>query len=229
MPALDALVFDLRRSLGARCTAIVLTGSYSYGSPRASSDVDVVILADVPSSRRVVDAGEIRLDLIFVASGTLETRIADPNQFGLVEMIALGDVLYMSDHGRETLELVWSRFACGLPPASPDERQRMREAVDTRVRQARVEAADAATASFLIALAVQVICEAELRLRGIWRDRPSSYLGRVARVNPSLEASLRRALDDAATVPARLVAMAAGAACVVAALDEPLNVEAAAS
>jgi hypothetical protein len=184
-----------------------LAGSYSYGCPRPDSDVDLLVLGAVPRGRQMIVVGETTFDCAFVSIAALPTLINDPNQFGLVEMIALGDPLYLSAAAVDAVRATCARHAAGLPAVNAAERARISAAVKTRCKHAGNEEHDEQTRDFLIALAVQVLCEAELRLRGIWRDRPSSYFRLVGCADPSLARTLRCALDRGTDVAGRLNAL----------------------
>lgn len=84
---------------------IILFGSYAYGTPRADSDVDILVV--MPARNQLDQAFKIRLavpptfpmDLIVRTPKNLERRLAEGESF-LTEIVSKGLVLYEKNDGR---------------------------------------------------------------------------------------------------------------------------------
>ena len=82
---------------------VILFGSHADGAPRDDSDVDLLVVMDVPESQTRSKAVEIRqriphrlrLDLLVRSPGEIAYRVAH-NDWFLREVIERGQVLYES-------------------------------------------------------------------------------------------------------------------------------------
>lgn len=108
-----------RRDIEATCDDIVrefspqkviLFGSYAYGTPTEDSDVDLLVVMEIPQSQTRRQAVEIRqriprrfrMDLIVRSPEEIAYRVAH-NDWFLREATQLGQVLYQStDDGMGT-------------------------------------------------------------------------------------------------------------------------------
>ncbi|MCY3551877.1 MAG: HEPN domain-containing protein [Candidatus Poribacteria bacterium] len=82
---------------------VILFGSYAYGTPTENSDVDLLVIMDIPESETSRQAGEIlqriprrfRMDLLVRSPEEIAYRISY-NDWFLREITEKGDVLYKS-------------------------------------------------------------------------------------------------------------------------------------
>ena len=84
---------------------VILFGSYAYGTPTENSDVDLLVIMDIPESETSRQAGEIlqriprrfRMDLLVRSPEEIAYRISY-NDWFLREITEKGDVLYESSN-----------------------------------------------------------------------------------------------------------------------------------
>jgi uncharacterized protein len=98
---------DLASQIAARFDpkAIILFGSYAYGSPTPDSDVDLLVV--MPAKNATTQAARIRLavdcefplDLVVRTPEALRWRLREGDGF-LREIVARGKVLYDKAHRR---------------------------------------------------------------------------------------------------------------------------------
>jgi len=90
---------------GFRPLKVILFGSYAYASPTEDSDVDMLVVMDIPEEEVRKKALEIRMriphrfpmDLLVRTPRELAFRLAH-NDWFLREVMERGEVLYESDH-----------------------------------------------------------------------------------------------------------------------------------
>lgn len=87
---------------------IILFGSHAYGQPQPWSDVDLLVVMDVPREREMAMALDIRrtlpphyfgLDLLVKSQAEIDRRVAMDDWF-LEEVTTHGKVIYAREHGR---------------------------------------------------------------------------------------------------------------------------------
>ena len=84
---------------------VILFGSHVYGTPTEDSDVDILVVMDIPEEESRKKALEIRLriphrfpmDLLVRTPGEIAFRLAH-NDWFLREVMERGEVLYESAH-----------------------------------------------------------------------------------------------------------------------------------
>ncbi len=103
--AIQATCGDIVREFGP--LQVILFGSYAYGTPTEDSDVDLLVVMDIPEEQAARQAVEIRkriprrfrMDLLVRTPRELAFRLAH-NDFFLREIFERGEVLHFRYPGR---------------------------------------------------------------------------------------------------------------------------------
>ena len=150
---------------------VILYGSYACGTPRADSDIDLLIVKETeePFGDRLIEARKaverlssgIPMDLLVMTPGEIEVRLAKGDHF-IEDIVRNGRLLYG--------ELTWQEGAVCMPENEPSYAMEWLANGERDIRRARLllDDEDAGGAGFHLQQALEKILKAFLLSNG-WR------------------------------------------------------------
>jgi sodium-dependent phosphate cotransporter len=198
--ALDTVVAQLKDEFGDHLLGLLLGGSYAYGEPMATSDLDLYVVIDEPWRQRrnlVVDGVDV--ELFVNPPHKLSAEIVDGDS--TMEMFARGRVVH--DPRGAIANLVGEAKAVAeLPRPIPlgDDLERLRYMVTDTLKDA-YDLLDADDDGFDVAQynALDWTLDAYYKLSGRRRPKPKYVMRDIREREPALGDVVRRIFDSTAS------------------------------
>lgn len=192
------LISLARRVVEERCpqaSAAVLAGGSGTGRTTAASDLDIVVLMEVPPApfRETVDHDGRPVELFCHTGESYEVFAVLETAAGrspLLHMCAEGVLLFDRDgSGERMCDDARKRLAAGPKPLSPTQVEDQRYAL-TDLLDDLPDAPDADELLFTANRLLTLTAEHVLAVRGLWRSNGKWLLRRLRAADPGLSAAL---------------------------------------
>jgi predicted nucleotidyltransferase len=197
--ALATVTQQLKEEFGDRLLGLMLAGSYAYGEPMATSDVDLYVVIDESwRQRRNRRVHGVDVELFINPPQKLSAEIVEAGS--TMDMFARGRALYDPRGVLATL-IGEAKAVAELPRPIPlgDELERLRYMTTDTVKDA-YDLLQASDEGFELALynALDWTLDAYYKLAGRRKPKPKYVLNDVRRREPALADAIHRIVDSAA-------------------------------
>ncbi|HYZ93274.1 MAG TPA: nucleotidyltransferase domain-containing protein [Actinomycetota bacterium] len=197
--ALATVTQQLKDEFGDRLIGLLLSGSYAYGEPMATSDVDLYVVIDEPWRQRrnlVVDGVDV--ELFINPPEKLSSEIVEAGS--TMEMFARGRIIH-DPRGTVATLVGEAKTVADMPRPIPlgDELERLRYMATDTVKDAYdLLEADDEGLELAMHNALDWTLDAYYKLAGRRRPKPKYVMRDLRSREPALADAARRIIDSAA-------------------------------
>lgn len=197
--ALESVVTSLKDEFGDRLLGLLVSGSFAYGEPMATSDIDLHVVIDEPWRQRrnlVIDGVDV--ELFINPAPKLSSEIMEAGS--TTEMFARGTIVF-DPRGVVSRLVSEAKNVSELPRPIPlgDELERVRYMATDTVKDA-FDLLDAQDEGFEVALynALDWTIDAYYKLAGRRKPKPKYLLRDIRSREPALADAIHRVYDTTA-------------------------------